>query len=236
MMNFGNDPNAEDSQLGLITSDDGAGLDQSAPESASGPGQTLVGLEGGSNASTSSRRPGMQSGLLVLALVVVIAGAVLFMMRQYALQGGLQFVHVNIDYPVGPGARTAADDAEHDRVMQDLRRSEFLIQIPLDEIRRNPFQLGEKQEEATPVPDSRLSEAEILRRQREQRDREVRATLSALRLNSIISGHIPIARISGRPYRIGDTVADVFVVRAIYARSVELEADEQIFTLNIGDR
>ncbi|TVQ31714.1 MAG: hypothetical protein EA376_08605 [Phycisphaeraceae bacterium] len=235
MMMFGSEPSADEAQLGLNAIAEGAGNAETPPEGTGNAGQALVGLEAG-DPTSPGRKPGMQSGLMVLALVVAVAGGVLIMMRQYALQGGLQFVNVNIDYPIGAGDKRIADDLEHDRVMSGLRRSELLVQIPLEEIQRNPFQLGEKPEETVTVPDTRLSEAEILRRQREQRDREVRATLSALRLNSIISGHIPIARISGRPYRIGDTVADVFIIRSIHARSVDLDADGEIFTLSIGER
>ena len=51
----------------------------------------------------------------------------------------------------------------------------------------------------------------------------------------MIGGSNPVARISGQAVRVGDTVAEVFTVKAIHGRAVDLDYEGETFTLSLDD-
>ncbi len=226
MTTFGG-PSPEDQQAGGLMVG-GRGDDENKPLASPFTG----GLGGEDSAAAASpQRSRLISGALVLALVLMIAGGALFMMRKFALTGGLRFVDVKIDYPMDGGARVT--DEKHLRIMRDLSASDEVVQVPLKDLARNPFVLGGS-EEAEALPDPTFDAVDPEWAKREQRRRDIENTLSALQLNGVITGAQPIARISGRAYRVGDVVADLFVLTAIHGRDVELQADGKTYHISLG--
>ena len=67
--------------------------------------------------------------------------------------------------------------------------------------------------------------AERARHDAELRRGKVQTALAQLKINGIIGGSNPVARISGEAVRVGDTIGDppLFRVKSIQGRSVELE-------------
>lgn len=198
-----------------------------------GLGADLVGAGG-----AGPRKPRIHSGVLVLMLVLTIAGGLLLGMRKLALGGRLKFVEIKIDYPLETVGKSRARDAAHTRVLDDLSTGGSVVQIPLSKLTRNPFELETPADVTKPLLDSSLSEAQRLSAQQEARLREIEMTFAALELNSVITGAVPVARISGQAVRVGDTIADLFTVVAIHGRSVDLaakDAPNRTFTLDLSD-
>ncbi len=221
--------------MSTFTSDDAIdnGVDPLAPEQDTSGDRSLSGglpALGGSVSSPASNH----SGILIVALVLVVAGAALFFMRKLGLGGNFKWTTVKIDYPVG--AEQQLND-RHVRVMEDLQGSDEVVQVALKDLQRNPFVLNDKKEDPIDldIPDN-ISPEELARRQLERTRKEERMKFSALELNAILGGMQPIARVSGRAYRVGDIIVDTFIVREIHGRSVVLEADAGMYTLEMGQK
>lgn len=183
----------------------------------------------------------LRSGVVITIAVVAVAVGTLFLMRKYGLGGGLQFVPVKIDYPVDAGAQPLARDPQRERVMQDLESSGKIVQVPLDKLQCNPFELEPDHTGPVAAPtDDGSAERDRARREQESLTRTIDATYAALQLHSVLTGAVPIARISGQAVRVGDRVGgDVFTVRAIHGRTVDLEPvamPGKIYTLSLGEK
>lgn len=205
--------------------------EQPVPEQAP---SSLVGV-GADLPTGQSEQSRSKTGVLLLLLVVVIAGAVLYTMRRFGLGGELDLLELNIDYPVEDREQLVVEDQAQQQILEELERGVETMQIPLNDVKKNPFELAflkPQRSEPEPAPTQRVSEEE--RRERERRQR-IQQTLAELELDSILGGQVPVARISGELVREGDTVADLFTVRAIKGRSVELEVDGKVHVLAMGD-
>ena len=77
--------------------------------------------------------------------------------------------------------------------------------------------------------------ADRARRDAETKHGKVQASLSTMKVNGIIGGSNPVARISGEAVRVGDTVGEIFTVKAIHGRGVDLEHEGVTYTLNMDD-
>lgn len=199
---------------------------QIAEDSADDP---IAGMSGG-----SGERSGLGSGMIVLLGVIVVAGGTLFMMRRHGQGPGLSMADVKIDYPIDqmPGS-----DDDHKRVLADLQTIDGTVQIPLGEVRQNPFEMVGEEIEPDDGPRPGETEAERRRREAEARRAKIADAFSKLQLQTVLSGMTPVARISGQTVRVGDTVGGQFTVVAIHNRSVDLLApDDQTYTLTIGMR
>ncbi|MEL6797555.1 MAG: hypothetical protein AAFO89_12125, partial [Planctomycetota bacterium] len=66
---------------------------------------------------------------------------------------------------------------------------------------------------------------------------ELERRCDLIKLGAVISGRISLARINGKTYRIGDTVAGEFRVVAINPdRTVEIKADDTTYVLEMTSR
>lgn len=196
------------------------------------PGAPDDALSGMTGVDGSSRK-GLNSGLIVLLGVVAIAVGTIVVMRRYGNGPGVSVADVQIDYQVGAGS-----EDDHTRVLADLQTIDESVQIPIDQVRPNPFEMiGEDDGEDTEQRAS-PSETEAERRQRLQRERMQRvvSAYEKLELHTVLSGKVPVARISGQTVRIGDSVGEHFTVVAIRDRSVDLRAEGRVFTLTMGAR
>lgn len=220
-------PPAESSATDPSAADHDA-MEQNAPLTTPFAHET-VGLDG-----DASLLKGRFSGVLVLLFVLCIAGGTLFGMRSLGRAGRIALLDIKIDYPLD-SASVAANLKDQQLVLQDLRSSGHLKQVPLEEVQMNPFEwrsLGPTKSASSSK--SALSPEEIARREREARVQEINRAFSALRLNSIIGGRIPVARISGELVRAGGQVGEYFVVKSISGRGVTLIADDLEFELSLG--
>lgn len=225
------DAQSESNKEAALSKPESGGDLASAESGGGGP----AGILGVSAASSGGKKASLSGNVWLLVVVATVAGVLLYGMRKIGLGVGLDFRLPTIDYPIENVKVVKARDSEHERVMSDLQSSEVIAQVPLDDLQRNPFLL---EDDVEVVPDSFDPAADAARRAAEaaqRRQQEIERTLDALRLNSIVTGNVPLARINGQAVRIGDTIGGVFTVRAIHGRSVELEADGQIYTKVLGE-
>jgi len=207
-------------------------------DAAGGAGGGATSLAGLGEAEQAAKKSTIPPGVLLLALVVAVSGGLLYGMRQVGLGVGLDLRLPTIDYPVDAAEAVVVRDERHQRIMDDLATSESILQVPLDNLQRNPFRLDSAPAEivAEPGEDPEATAARIAAERERQRRQEIKRTLDAIEVNSVLTGAVPLARINGKPVRIGERVADVFVVRAIYGRTVELEADGRVYRKTMGQR
>lgn len=170
---------------------------------------------------------------LVLVVAAVGIGALLGMRKLTA--PGSALATVTIDYT--PGKRSAAD--AHRRLVEVLDRSSTPVQVPTDQIKKNPFQLSVAPAAAPIAPggedkeamEIRLRAAELAARQKKLVD-----ALGTLKVNGVMKGAVPVARVNGELVRVGDPVGDgLFRVSAIGERGVTLAADGKEYELTMEE-
>lgn len=200
------------------------------------PGGALgVSLEEGMPGSIGRLGSGRHSGTLVLLLVVVIAGAALWGMRELGKSGMPGFADVKIDYPLDELQLVATDTKGQD-ILQQLAISQQVPQLPLERVANNPFEWRGAMIQATTVTSAPVvNQVDQAEQARLARLKAIESEFSRLRLNSVMEGSMPVARISGELVRIGDRVGDYFTVQDIRTRRVILEVDDKTYTLTMGD-
>lgn len=176
--------------------------------------------------------------LLVFGIVLCVSAVSLWWMRREGTKAGVIFDLTKVEYsePDAEKARTYA------RIMTDLARIQTPLDVALGEFGKSPFMLdsgGTAVSDANPIPagPSPQELAEIEARERaEARKQELLTAAGALRLQSVIEGRRPLARIDEHTVAVGDTIGEFFTVTAIDGRSVTIAADGQTFTLSMEDR
>lgn len=210
-----------------------------APEGAGGgDGAVLAGLE----APGEVRRRRVSGSTVLVAVVLVVAGGVLFGMRQIGLgpKSAAAAGKTKLEVP----EPSAVSKVDHRAVLADLTASRTEHQVPKEQVKKNPFVLAVVTGTTeVPVGDYADREAAEARRAAEEakakakaaREQVIVQALGQLQLHGVMGGSSPVARINQKLYRVGDVVAEHFVLRAIHGRSVELEADGRVAQLEMSD-
>jgi hypothetical protein len=145
------------------------------------------------------------------------------------------------DYDVtkAPGSKTA----DHKRILKDLASTNITGQVPADQVQKNPFLLADLLGEETVVPGEDATAAqERARQERMKRDSEahkkmVERELAGMKINGIMgataAGDTGVVRINGELYRVGEEVAELFTLKSIQARGVELESNGEVYTVSL---
>lgn len=170
---------------------------------------------------------------VVAGLLVVGAIGAIFAMRQFGMGPVVSLAGIDVDYkPAAISAGTAPK-----KVLADLDRSRRAVQVPAELITQDPFELDNAQAtvaQPTVDPDlARRAEEERLRLAREQHEQELQGALAALKLQGVMGGSVPIARIDGQVYKVGMRIGEFFTVSAIVGRDVTLTADGHSFVLSM---
>jgi hypothetical protein len=197
---------------------DGSAADMSA---------ALIGVQAG-----KARRK-ISSGTITIGLVVALAGGALVFMRHMGLGAGIASAK--------DGGKLADVEApkvrgDYAAVLADLTTSRTTNQVPVDKLKKNPFRLINSAISPTLTTVDGSADANAARRQQEEAakkrmaeqaewEKRVTAAESQLRLNSVIGGSNPLARISGQNVRVGDRIGEYFTVIEIGARHVTLQVD-----------
>jgi hypothetical protein len=202
------------------------------------PGLMPGGGDGaGEIASFTSATPARRVSLtnIVLALVLTISASSLYLMRKQGKGAGITFQVSKIDYELEKAPKA---NSEHERILAELAATRSgAWTIAEKRIQKNPFQI-EMNSPLPPPPDTdleRRKRAEQERMDQERRRQDLMSRLSALELNGVMGGTIPLARISGETVRIGDMVAGQFKVTAIHPdeRAVEVIVEGELYTLRM---
>lgn len=208
-------------------------LDSMSPGAGDGAGSDLA----------APPRKGWKS-TQTIALVVLLGagGGIVYGMRQAGIGPMAAFATTKMpDYDVtkAPGSKTA----DHKRILKDLSSTNVTGQVPANQVQKNPFLLADLLgDEAAPVGEDQSAATERARMERMRRDAEahkkiVEGELSRMVVNGIMgadsTGTAGVARLNGDLFRVGDEVAELFTVKAIHARSVELESKGEVFTVSL---
>ncbi len=213
----------------------GAGGEASAkPEEGQASVQEPA-LEGLSAGGGKAR---ISSAWLLIAGAVAISGGVLWGMRYVGMKGG-EGKGVTFDKSLVEAANRPRRD--HTLVLEDLKSSRLGSQVPSEAVKKNPFRLADSMVTGLPTPDlvdddraRKLAEQlENQKRREAERLAAIQMQLTALRLQTVMGGSSPLARISGRMVRVGDVVGEFFKVRAIHGRTVDLDCDGAVFELKM---
>jgi hypothetical protein len=171
---------------------------------------------------------------LILAMLLVAGGGLVYAMRVLGI-GPLTTLGATKmpDYDLTSGK---SKTAEHKRVLEQLNAANVTTQVPVEQVQKNPFVMSELLgPEPTAADPNAKAGAERAKRDADARKRRFETALNGLKLNGVLGGSNPVARISGDAVRVGDVVGEIFKVKAIHDRRVELEFDGQIFTLSMDD-
>jgi hypothetical protein len=176
---------------------------------------------------------GRLGGFAVLAMIIVAGSAMLFGMRKLGMAGGVELIDIKIDYPID--AKDQASGADHRAILEDLRTSGQVVQVPSELVQMNPFEWKDESKSVETVDDSARTEQERLRKAQAAREAQLKSALAAMKLNSVMGGRVPMAQISGQLVRVGDVIGPGFMVMRIEGRTVALEVDGKEFVLALGE-
>ncbi len=176
------------------------------------------------------RRVPFQAVVLV-ALVVLSAGA-LYAMRRLGMGplGAIAEVKIDYDYEKSRGS-----GADHRKLLADLSTSQVERQVPADKVQKNPFRMPELHPEITHEVKTEEPKEDPTFTARKKREEEILAEYKSLKVHTVLSGAVPVARIGDDNVRVGDRVGQFFTVQAIGGRTVDLIVDGRIFTLSLDD-
>ncbi|MCA9271602.1 MAG: hypothetical protein KDA31_01015 [Phycisphaerales bacterium] len=183
-----------------------------------------------SEKSSSSRQ------YMIVGFVLAVSAGLLWFMRGQGI--GVELAEgkdVKIDYEVDEKA--ASNDVKRQReVMFNLELSEDPVQVPADEITKNPFAMagltGEDEEPVTEVA-NKGPEKPKGPTPEEIRQAELDRLAASLELNTVLKGRVSLARINGKTYRVGDSVESEFILLSIEDRSVSLGADGVTYIIEL---
>lgn len=212
----------------------------STQEPQSGGVFRLEGLAPGSASEEglgAPRKAKVSTQALTLGLLLVAGAGLIYGMRLLGIGPLTTLAKTAVpDYDLtrSPSSRSA----DHKKILKDLEANHAASQVPVDQVQKNPFLLAALIE-PEPVADnteaSKKAAADRAKRDLEAKRKRVQSTLAGLKINGIIGGSNPVARISGEAVRVGDTVGDLFAVKAIHGRSVELTFEDETYTIEMDD-
>ncbi|MGQ0627591.1 MAG: hypothetical protein ACT4PL_05765 [Phycisphaerales bacterium] len=195
---------------------------------------------GGMDVSSSSRRPKVSSNTMLVVGVVVVAAGVLWGMRFVGMGAGSALASPANAKELESFALKPSVD--HQKVLADLQATRTALQVNEQDVKKNPFRLtgGEAPAIDTSTLDAQRS-AEALRQEEERRRREradyltkIEGLKSSIKLNGVILGSVPAARINNRVVRQGDLVQGMFTLAKVHDRAIELEFEGRMFRVEMS--
>jgi len=235
--------------------------DQAPPTSSSGGGAMLsggvfnpnmldtAGAGGGEGDPASAElfskpKSPFRGQTLFIGIVLVLGVGVVVGMRQLSLAAAKAGEIFSLDFE--PEAEDIESVAKFDRVMRDLERSGRPMQVPVDQVKTSPFTFAFNEEPIEVEPGEDMSLAQLREQQRraaeeeqrradEERDRnnQLMTELASLKVQGILGGSTPVARVSGKAVREGDEIG-MFRAVKISGRTVVLAADGRYFAIQMG--
>lgn len=211
-----------------MTSERDAFRTDAGEESSGGAGDFALALP------KAKKKQLSQQSLVTLMVVVVGAGG-LFAMRKLGLGPQTTQAAAKVDLEVDGGA-SADSLRQYQRMIERLRLSARPVQVPQDRVVGNPFAMADVETDLGPTEPTRLGPTgeELARQAREKRLQEVANELSTLKLQSVMGGRVPLARINDKIMKVGDRVGKNFELVAIEGRTAVLSAEGLEFELTLG--
>lgn len=190
---------------------------------------------GGAPFTPTKAKNRLSGQIACMVIIVAVSAATIFFMRQYGVKAGINFDTVTVEYqqPDESKART------YERIMNDLTRIQKPMEVALGEFGASPFMLDRPITKVNPnnpsgpamTPEEIAAQAE--RRRIEQEREEMLMALRSLKLQGVMGGSTPLARISDHTYRVGDVIYDTFTITKIEGREVTVTCKDETFTLSM---
>jgi hypothetical protein len=187
-------------------------------------GDPGVGGEPGGSELSFGAAPRKKLKLQTIIVIITIAASAgaLYMMRQKGKAAGLKLQPVKLDLDIDKLPKPRQD---HAKILKDLALG-TVSPTSQDKLDKNPFKFDLPSNEFKPAQSQRVDvEAE-----------RIRYALSAIEINAIMQGRVPVARINGKLVQVGDIVEDVLKVVAIHERSIDFSAGGTIHSITMGER
>ena len=203
--------------------------------------ESLPGADDLDAASLSSGRKFSQSTILIV-LVVLIAGASLYLMRatqtNIASDKNAKSLEAKIEQALAklsnPNAMAPTDPLLNKNMNVLFKDTDSIInmfagdnasrQVPVEYLKKNPFAQASMHPVAETDPNAHANESDALL------ERQIQTELKTLRLETVMQGARPIAIINGNMVQPGQTLGR-FTVSNITGMAVELQANGKTYQL-----
>jgi len=187
-------------------------------------------------------------GVVLLLVVLLVAAGALWLMRSSGavdVSTQMSSVELKIEQALSQltGKPQASDSENPQELGSWLGDSDRLIarfsndgtnkQVPLERLVSNPFAIKRKQTAARNAGEQTEVQVDPEAVKRQKRMRELRAELRALELQTVMSGRMPMAVISGRVVREGEKLGS-FTVATIEPRTAILTAEGNTYRLSMN--
>jgi len=186
--------------------------------------------------AVAPKKARISTQMIALAVLLAIGGGLIYGMRLLGIGPLTTLAKTKMpDYDLN---KPTPGSADHKRILQDLAANHAASQVPVDEVQKNPFRMADALTNAPAQANGEAGDraaAERARRDSDARHAKMKAALAALKVNGVIGGTHPVARISGEAVRIGDTVGEFFTVKSIHGRTVEVECDGATYEISMDD-
>ena len=159
----------------------------------------------------------INTGAVLIALVVAIAAGGLFVMRTLAKMNNIatadstteEKINAFLNVLTGNGANQGDNNSVlvdgDESALHVLRETYTDRQVPLDNVQRNPFVIDETRAVA-PTPGNPQGAAPSAEQRRTAMEQRFRAAGKHLKVDSTLLGSTPLANINGEIYRVGDVL------------------------------
>lgn len=209
-----------DMSVGESFNDD-AGGDSNSILSDLGGGASA---HGGFQAPKAASKFSMQT--IVIAGVLLVSGGMLYWMRAEATKAGVMtWVEPPIDYI--DQQKPKRTEKEQEQILAGLNPTEIPAEVTeVDGV--NPFRLQADvagDTARTPVEDDAYKAQQLALKIEREHNQAIQKAIMSLQLQSVMTGRVPLARISGQMARVGDKVGAFFTVQTIGRSDVELIDD-----------
>ncbi len=181
--------------------------------------------------STNSGRSNKTRRVGVAALIIVGAAGGIFVMRQVGLGAASVIASIVVDYDPNEFTKGPGDPA----VLDELVRSRVAIQVPAEVIDQDPFVLEGASAAVDPVKQPAVPQLSAEERARQLLAQKIKDATGQVAVQSVMGGPIPLARINGTIYRLGDTLLDVLKIEAIEGREVTIRGGDKLYGFSMGE-
>ena len=180
-----------------------------------------------SYAANPQKRLAVQVGLV--ACVLAVAGGIIYWMHHRGMAPAKLLTPVQMKYSI---EQTQARYYEgEDRILRSLAMAGPPPQVPLEDIRENPFRLDRAPQEEAPITPTEI------RPVRDEVLIKAEKLLDTLSIEMVLNSETnPLTKINGKVYRVGEKVDDVLEIVSISGRSVTFRAKTLMRTVEMKDQ
>jgi hypothetical protein len=193
-------------------------------------------LGGGVPASVRKSRVPTQA--IVILLILGVSTAALVTMRRIGMKSGMSMAVAELPQNLMINKEDSIKSSNYERIMADLQRVQKPLDVALGEFGKSPFMMASPVSAAqvqAPTLDPAAQAAEKTRREKEARREKLAQAFTTLRLQSVMDGRNPLCRINGDVFRVGDSIGELFFVKSIKGRDVQIGADDDTFLLSMDE-